>query len=380
MEGNRFSGIDLSHIRTPCYLVDEIALRRNLEILWGVQRRTGCRILLALKAFALTAVFPLLRRYLAGTCASSLHEARLGRERFGGEVHVYAPAYSDEDMDELAGLADVVIFNTGSQFRRFRTVLPASVRCGLRVNPEYSEVAVGLYDPCAPDSRLGTPLRNFPGDIDGISGLHFHALCEQNSDTLERVLQVFEKKFGNRLSGLEWINMGGGHHITRPDYNLDLLEKLIIELQQRYAVQVYLEPGEAVALNTGVLVASVLDVFDTGIRTAILDTSAEAHMPDVLAMPYRPEVLGAGVPGSRNFDYRLAGPSCLAGDVIGDYSFPRRLSRGDCIILTDMAHYTMVKNTTFNGMRLPSIGLLEENGRIRVVREFGYEDFVSRLG
>jgi len=380
LENNRFSRIDLKGLRTPCYLVDEEALQRNLQILDRIQRQTGCRILLALKAFALSAAFPLLSRYLAGTCASSLHEARLGRERFGGEVHVYAPAYSREDLLEMAGLADVIIFNTGEQFQRLRSILPGSVRCGLRVNPEYSEIEVGLYNPCAPDSRLGIPLRNFPADLDGISGLHFHALCEQNADTLERVLNVVEEKFGSRLPGLEWINLGGGHHITRPDYRIDLLEQLIAHLQEQYDVQVYLEPGEAVALNTGVLVTSVLDIFDVGIKTAILDTSAEAHMPDVLAMPYRPEILGAAKPGTLPFDYRLAGPSCLAGDIIGDYSFPRELARGDHIVLMDMAHYTMVKNTTFNGMRLPSIALLQQSGGIRVVREFGYDDFVSRLG
>ena len=360
-------------------MVDEGALERNLRILDGVQQRTGAKILLALKAFSMAAAFPLVRQYLAGTCASSLHEARLGREAFGGEVHTYAPAYSDEDMQALTGLADVVVFNTYHQFQYFRDLLPNQLCYGLRINPEYSEIGVDLYNPCAPDSRLGIPLRQFPDDINGISGLHFHALCEQNSDTLQRVLQAVEEKFGRWLPDMEWVNFGGGHHITRADYDIGRLEQIITDFQQRYRVTVYLEPGEAVALNAGVLVTSVLDIVETGRRTAVLDTSAEAHMPDVLAMPYRPEVAGAGHPGKQSFDYRLAGTTCLAGDIIGDYSFAKELHRGDKIMLMDMAHYTMVKNTTFNGIRLPSIGLMDSSGSVRIVREFGYEDFRSRV-
>lgn len=379
MDSQRLQQINLDSIRTPCYLIDEAALERNLEVLRQVQERTGCKVLLALKAFAMVSTFPLLRTTLAGTCASSLHEAMLGREAFGKEVHIYAPAYGDQDMNNIIEVADKIIFNSVEQWQKYRSRLPGNIDCGYRINPEYSEVDVDLYNPCAKDSRLGIPLRSFPEDLNGISGLHFHALCEQNADTLQRVLKVIEKQFGYCLPQMKWINFGGGHHITRLDYDLELLIALIADFQERYDLQVYLEPGEAIALNAGTLIASVLDIIDHGCRTAILDTSAETQMPDVLAMPYRPEIQGAGEKGKYAYEYRLAGVTCLAGDVIGDYSFPEKLKVGDRIIFLDMAHYTMVKNTTFNGIRLPSLSLMDRSGSIRVVRDFEYEDFRSRL-
>jgi carboxynorspermidine decarboxylase len=376
--------IDFNRISTPCFMVDESALKRNLKILDEVQNRTGCKILLALKAFAMFSVFPLLRGTLHGICASSPHEARLGREEFQREVHVFAAAYSVTDIADLVKLADYIIFNSFSQWKRFRSDIQASPRtiyCGMRVNPEHSEGTVPIYDPCAPFSRLGTIRKNFEADnLEGISGLHFHNLCEQNADALERTLKSFEAKFGEFISGMKWVNFGGGHHITRPGYDLDLLCRLIQNFQDRYHVQVYLEPGEAVALNAGVLVASVLDIVFNEKAIAILDTSAAAHMPDVLEMPYRPEIVGSGMPGEYLYSYRLAGISCLAGDIIGEYSFPSPLETGRKLVFLDMAHYTMVKTTTFNGIKLPAIGLYNsETDQFRIVREFGYEDFKNRL-
>jgi carboxynorspermidine decarboxylase len=379
-----YANLDLTGVPTPCYVVDEGALRRNLEILAKVQNDAKCTIILALKGFAMWSTFPIVKEYLRGTTASSVNEARLGREEFGGEVHVYAPAYSDDEMPELIQLADHITFNSFSQWQHFKSFVEESekrVACGLRINPEHSEVKVPLYDPCAPRSRLGMTRDMFEGQsLVGISGLHFHTLCELNSDALERTLAVVEQKFGKFLDQMEWVNFGGGHHISRPDYDTELLVQLVTRFSERYNVKVYLEPGEAIALNTGVLVASVLDVFHNGMDIAILDTSATAHMPDVLEMPYRPEIAGAGKPGKHPHTYRLGGLTCLAGDVIGDYSFPRPLKPGDKLVFLDMAHYTMVKNTTFNGVPLPSIALYDPaTRRGRVVRRFGYEDYKSRL-
>ncbi len=368
---------------TPCYVVDEELLVRNLELLQQVQERAGCRILLALKGFSMWATFPLIGRYLKGVTASSLHEARLGREEMGGEVHAYSPAYVEGEFDELLSYCDHVVFNSFAQWRRFRPRVLAQqkpIECGIRLNPEYSEIATDLYNPCAPHSRLGVTLDNFhPEELDGIDGLHFHTLCEQGADTLARTVERVEEHFGPWLRGMKWLNFGGGHHITRPGYDVDLLVRTIRSVQEEYGVQVYLEPGEAVALNAGFLVAEVLDVLHNGIDLAILDTSAACHMPDVLEMPYRPAIVGAGQPGEYPHTYRLGGPTCLAGDVIGDYSFPQPLKPGDRVVFTDMAIYTMVKNNTFNGVNLPSIALRTRQGELQVLRRFGYEDFKGRL-
>ncbi len=375
--------LDPFAVPTPCYVVDEAALERNLQTLDSVQQRAGCRILMALKGFAMFGLFPLIRRTLHGVAASSLDEARLGFEEFGREVHVFAPAFRESEFDELCRYSDHLVFNSFSQWMRFRDrvgALGKRIRCGIRVNPEHSEVKVPLYDPCGPNSRLGVTLANFRPDLlDGISGLHFHNLCELNADSLQRTLEVFEDKFGRYLEGMEWVNFGGGHHITRPDYDVDLLCDLIEGFRRRYRVEVYLEPGEAVALNTGVLVATVLDIVDNAMQIAILDTSAAAHMPDVLEMPYRPNIIGAGPPGQHAHTYRLGGMTCLAGDIIGDYSFPEPLRPGSRLVFLDMAHYTMVKNNTFNGVRLPSICIRRLDGSIEVVRSFGYEDYRNRL-
>jgi len=374
---------DLSAIPTPCYLVDEAALERNLKILDSVQQRTGCRIIMALKGFAMFSVFPLIRKYLHGTAASSLDEARLGFEEFGRKVHVFAPAYKDSEFEELLHYSDHIVFNSFSQFDRFKSIVSShkdEVRCGIRVNPEHSEVKIPIYDPCGPFSRLGVTRENFrENDLDGISGLHFHTLCELNADSLARTLTVFEKKFGSFLDGMQWVNFGGGHHITRKDYDVDLLCELILDFKKRHGLEVYLEPGEAIALNTGVLATTVLDIIHNKMDIAILDTSAAAHMPDVIEMPYRPQIAGAGKPGDYPFTYRLGGMTCLAGDVIGDYSFPEPLSIGSKVVFLDMAHYTMVKNNTFNGVRLPSIAVRDHTGKTRIVRTFAYEDYRNRL-
>lgn len=376
--------LPLNQIKTPCFVVDLELIRRNLAILDDVQRRTGAKILLAQKAFSMFGIYPLLATVLKGTCASSPHEARLGREFFPGEVHAFAAAYSEQDLTELLAVCDHIVFNSFSQWKRFKALRETAgkrVEFGLRVNPEHSEADVAIYDPCAPGSRLGIRRCDFEGeDLSGISGLHFHTLCEKNSDSLERTLKAFEEKFGDLIPRMKWINFGGGHHITRPDYDVDLLCRLITDFRKKYSVEVYLEPGEAVALNTGFLVGSILDIVRNGTEIAILDTSAAAHMPDVLEMPYRPNVIGAGKPGEKPFCYRFAGASCLAGDVIGDYSFDKPLSPGDKVVFTDMAHYTMVKTNTFNGLQLPSIATWEpETERLTTLCEFGYQDFKGRL-
>jgi carboxynorspermidine decarboxylase len=375
--------IDIHTIPTPCYVCDEAALERNLKVLDSVQKKTGAKIIMALKGFAMFSVFPLIREVLHGTAASSLDEARLGFEEFGKEVHVCAPAYREDEFKELLGYSNHIVFNSFSQWNRFKPIIQdfrKPVQCGLRVNPEHSEVSVPIYDPCGPGSRLGITRKNFkPEELAGISGLHFHTLCELNADALERTLSVFEKQFGEFLIDMRWVNFGGGHHITRKDYDVDLLCRLINEFKTRYPLQVFLEPGEAIALNAGVLIASVLDIIHNQMDIAILDTSVAAHMPDVLEMPYRPEIMGAGKPGDHPYTYRLGGPTCLAGDVIGDYAFPDPLKVGSKLIFQDMAHYTMVKNNTFNGVRLPSIAISDSAGNIRIIRKFGYEDYRNRL-
>ncbi|MDP8298316.1 MAG: carboxynorspermidine decarboxylase [Candidatus Tantalella remota] len=369
-------------IKTPCYVVDESLLKQNLEILSDVQKKTGVTILLALKGFAMFSTFPVIREYLSGTSASSLDEARLGAEEFGGEVHICAPGYTGDEFGDILKYSSHVIFNSFSQWQRYKNrALAALVKCGLRINPEHSEVKVPLYDPCRPGSRLGLRMDEFKEqDLSGISGLHFHTLCELNSDSLQRTLVAVEKKFANILHKMEWVNFGGGHHITREDYDVDRLCRLINEFKEKYGVKVYLEPGEAIALGTGVLVATVIDIVTNDGNIAILDTSAAAHMPDVLEMPYRPEVTGAGRPSEHAYTYKLAGQTCLAGDEIGEYSFPEPLEIGSRVVFEDMAHYTMVKNNTFNGIRLPSIALYDpDKDDFRVIREFSYEDYRNRL-
>ncbi|MBN1124385.1 MAG: carboxynorspermidine decarboxylase [Sedimentisphaerales bacterium] len=375
---------DINHLRTPCYLVDLGLLRSNLELLADVQKRTSCKILLAMKGYAAWSTFALCSQYLCGTSASALHEVRLGREYFPGEVHLCAPAYRQDEMDDYLQLVDHIVFNSFTQWRLFRDRISRAdrpIECGLRINPMHSEVKTKIYDPCSPGSRLGIPLDQFrPDELNGITGLHFHTLCELNSDSLERTLIAVEQQFGRFFNQMNWVNFGGGHHITRPDYDIDLLCRLITDFADRHDAQVYLEPGEAIALNTGFLIASVLDIVHNAMDIGILDTSASAHMPDVLEMPYRPVIVGADLPGAKKHTYRLAGPTCLAGDVIGDYSFDKPLKVGDSLVFTDMAHYTMVKNTMFNGINLPDIVLYEpDTDTYTVQRRFTYEDFKSRL-
>lgn len=375
--------LDPHAVPSPCYVVDEAVLRHNLSIIRSVIDRTGCRVLLALKGFAMWRTFPVVREYLHGATASAVHEARLAREELGGEVHAYAPAYSERDIEELCGLVDHLVFNSISQFHRYRDRVRAADRpisMGLRINPEYSEVAVEIYNPCRRRSRLGVRLMDLEGaDLEGLEGLHFHTMCEQNADTLERTLEVVVAKFSRFFPRLRWINFGGGHHISRPDYDVDRLCRLITAFSRRFPLRVYLEPGEAIALNAGVLVASVLDIVENEVPIAILDTSATAHMPDVLEMPYRPEIVGAGRPGEKPYTYLLGGLTCLAGDDIGEYSFDHPLQVGDRLLFLDMAHYTMVKNTMFNGVRLPAIAFRRLDGHVEIVREFGYEDYRNRL-
>ena len=377
-----------SKIHTPCYIVQERALKENLEQLAGLARETGCRILLAQKAFSMFRVYPLIGQYLAGTTASGLYEARLGAECMGKENHIFSPAYRPEEMGEILSLCGHVVLNSPQQIRRYkRKILQAGRSPGLRVNPECStQEDHAIYDPCAPGSRLGTTLSQLeralaetPDLLDGIEGLHFHTLCEQDADALAVTLDAVVEKFGVYMAKMKWVNMGGGHHITRPGYHMETLKQCIRRVQKLCGGTVYLEPGEAVALQAGTLRTSVLEVTENGVQTAILDASAACHMPDVLEMPYRPPLSGAGLPGEKAFTYRLAGPTCLAGDVIGDYSFDRPLETGDVLEFQDMAIYSMVKNNTFNGMALPDIVLEREDGSRELVRRFGYEDFKGRL-
>ena len=377
-----------SKIHTPCYIVQERALKENLEQLAGLARETGCRILLAQKAFSMFRVYPLIGNYLAGTTASGLYEARLGAECMGKENHIFSPAYRPEEMGEILSLCGHVVLNSPQQIRRYkRKILQAGRSPGLRVNPECStQEDHAIYDPCAPGSRLGTTLSQLeralaetPDLLEGIEGLHFHTLCEQDADALAVTLDAVVEKFGVYMAKMKWVNMGGGHHITRPGYHMETLKQCIRRVQKLCGGTVYLEPGEAVALQAGTLRTSVLEVTENGVQTAILDASAACHMPDVLEMPYRPPLSGAGLPGEKPFTYRLAGPTCLAGDVIGDYSFDRPLETGDVLEFQDMAIYSMVKNNTFNGMALPDIVLEREDGSMELVRRFGYEDFKGRL-
>lgn len=374
---------DVMNVSTPCYVVEEQLLRKNCEILKSVMDRTGCEILLAQKAFSMYSTYPLIGSFLSGTTASSLFEAKLGKEEMGKEVHIFSPAYREDEFDEILSICDHMVFNSLSQWEKYKERVQkkqGKVSCGLRINPEYSEIDTDLYNPCFPGSRFGIPAKQLVGaDLSGIEGIHFHTMCEQNSDTLERTLKVVEEKFGYLLKQMKWVNFGGGHHITREDYDLELLVSCINRIKETYGVLVYLEPGEAVALNTGYLVSSVLELGENEIQLALLDTSAACHMPDVIEMPYRPNIIGSGKPEEYPYTYRLGGPTCLAGDVIGDYSFKEPLKVGDRLIFCDMAIYSMVKNNTFNGINLPSIYLNTESEGLKLIKEFGYEDFKRRL-
>ena len=382
---NRATPLDfpIDTLPSPCYVVDERLLIRNLQLLKSVQDRTGCKILLAQKGFSMYETFPLIGSYLKGVTSSSLFEARLGREEMGSEVHIFAPAYRDDEFDEIMGLCDHIVFNSFAQWQRYKEKVQNAgkhISCGLRINPEYSETEPEIYIPCAPNSRLGITLENFqPELLDGIEGLHFHTMCEQNAQPLAKTLDYVEEKFGKYLYQMKWLNFGGGHHITREDYDVELLIRCIERMRDKYDLEIYLEPGEAIALNTGYLVCTVLDLIENGMHLGILDTSAACHMPDVLEMPYRPNIIGAGLPGEKPYTYRFGGPTCLSGDIIGDYSFDEPLQIGDKLVFCDMAHYTMVKNNTFNGMNLPAICLHHAEGETEVLKEFGYEDFKSRL-
>ncbi len=382
-----FARFDARRVPSPCFVVDELQVERNLQLLHHVQVHSGARVLAALKAFSLWELAPLTSRYLSGTCASGLHEAMLGRQEYGGEVHAYSAGYTDADLAEILEIADHVVFNSPGQWRRFRAQALAArerrttLKFGLRINPEHSEGSVPLYDPCAPGSRLGMTAEQIDAELlHGITGLHFHTLCEQDLPPLVRTLAVVEEKFGHWFRQLDWINFGGGHHITAAGYQVQALIDLIVDFRSRHALQVYLEPGEAVAIHSGVLVSEVLDINDSAFRQTILDTSATCHMPDTLEMPYRPDITGGGKPDEHAHTYRLGGMTCLAGDVIGDYSFASPLAVGDRLVFDDMAHYTMVKTSTFNGIALPSIALWNSaTDALRVIRSFGYEDFRQRL-
>lgn len=371
----------LSELATPCYVIDEARLCANLQILAEVRRRTGCKILLAQKAFACPAVYPLLAQYLDGTTASGLYEARLGAEAFSGEVHIFSPAYQERDFAAILQYADHLVFNSARQLKEFAPrAIAAGKSVGLRLNPELSTQEHAIYDPCAPGSRLGVRRADFDEALlPLLSGLHIHTLCEQNSDALIATVAALEEKFGAYLPQMRWLNLGGGHHITREDYDIEALIKLLLRLRNQYDLQLYLEPGEAVALNAGFLHTTVIDIVRADMDVAILDASAACHMPDVLEMPYRPPLLNSSLPGDLAYTCRLAGPTCLAGDVIGEYSFAAPLKIGDRLTFGDMAIYSMVKNNTFNGMPLPDIVIRDRAGDCHLHRHFGYADFKNRL-
>ena len=371
----------IEDLPSPAFVCEEDLLRKNLELLKRVQDETGVKILLALKGFALWSTFDICKDYLQGCCASGLHEAILAKEEFKKEVHTYSPAFKDEEIDEIIEISNHLVFNSFNQYDRYKEKAKGRVSMGLRVNPEYSSVEVDLYNPCGLNSRLGITRVNFQeNNLEDIDGLHFHALCEQNVDALEGALKNFEEKFGEFLPQMKWVNLGGGHHITRVDYDVEGLILLLKDFKSRYPhLKIYMEPGEAVGWQTGYLMATVLDIVENGMNIAILDTSAEAHMPDTLAMPYRPDIRNSHLPNVKKYTFRLGGNTCLAGDIIGDYSFDKPLEIGDKIILEDMIHYTMVKTTTFNGIKLPSIVLKNSQGYYQIVKNFGYNDYKMRL-
>lgn len=390
-----FKHFDLGRVPSPCFVVDETLIQKNLEKLAYVQEKSGAKILAALKAFSMWKLAPLTAQYLSGTCASGLHELRLGKEEYGGESHVFSAAYKVSELDEILSLADHVVFNSCAQWLRFQPQIQQAkaqrpaLAFGLRINPEHSEGTTPIYDPCAPGSRLGIPLSQLNPDLlshlnSDISGLHFHTLCEQKFEPLARTIKAVEARFGDYLHQMQWVNFGGGHHITADDYDIEGLIKLIKSFSAKYNVQVYLEPGEAVAIHTGVLVAEVLDITWNELPQAILDTSATCHMPDTLEMPYRADIFSdqefAGLPNEKTHTYRLGGMTCLAGDVMGDYSFTKPLSIGQRIAFDDMSHYTMVKTSTFNGIGLPALAVWNsDTDSLTIIKEFGYEDFKQRL-
>ncbi len=397
MQSDTFKYFDPSRVPSPCFVVDEVAIERNLQILAHVQEASGAKILAALKAFSLWHLGPLVSKYLSGICASGYHEALLGYDEYTskserGEVHVFSAAFSDSEFAKTLPIANHIVFNSFSQWKKFKPQLVDSdVDVGLRINPQHSEGTTPIYDPCAAGSRLGIPLSQFKkyesagGNLQGINGLHFHTLCEQGLEPLRRTLAVIEDRFAQYLPQMQWINFGGGHHISHPDYDIDGLIELIKNFSQKYNIQVYLEPGEAIAIRTGVLVSEVLDVAHTDQAQLILDTSATCHMPDTLEMPYRPDIFLAdneemGQKGEKQYSYRLGGMTCLAGDVIGDYSANQSLKVGDRLIFDDMAHYTMVKTSTFNGVQLPAIAIWNsKTDQLKVIREFTHDDFKTRL-
>ncbi|MCP8898198.1 carboxynorspermidine decarboxylase [Gilvimarinus xylanilyticus] len=382
-----FNQFDPTRVPSPCFVVDKAAVEDNLKILHRVGEESGAKVLAALKAFSCWSLGDLFNQYLWGSCASGVHEARLAREYYGGEVHTYSAAYKERDLKQVLELSDHVLFNSASQWQRFESLCAQAkakrpdLAFGLRINPEHSEGDVAIYDPCAPKSRMGIPAGEFPEQLpELITGLHFHTLCEQDVPPLARTIAAVEEKFADYLPQLQWVNFGGGHHISREDYQVDELIALIKRFSAKYDVQVYIEPGEATAIRSGILVTEVLDTFTSTVPQAILDTSATCHMPDTLEMPYRADILGAGMPNKKAHTYRLGGMTCLAGDVIGDYSFDQPLQVGQRLMFDDMAHYTMVKTTTFNGINLPSIALWDSRtDELEVIREFGYEDFKTRL-
>jgi carboxynorspermidine decarboxylase len=370
----------LYEVPTPSYVVDLVKLEENLKILRKVADESGAKILLAQKAFSMFSVYPLIRKYLDGSTASGLYEARLAYEEMGGEVHVFSPAFKESEFDEILKVSDHIVFNSFNQLLKFKDKCKGK-EIGLRINPECStQKDHAIYDPCAFGSRLGVTLENFREDlIDDISGLHFHTLCEQNSDDLELTIAAVEEKFGKYLKNMKWLNMGGGHHISRKDYDTDRLIRIIKHIREKYDVKVFLEPGEAVALNAGYLVTEVLDIVENGIKTLILDASAACHMPDVLEMPYRPPLKDSFPANEKEFTYRLSSATCLSGDIIGDYSFEKEIKIGDKLYFEDMAIYSMVKNNTFNGIALPNIMTVNAEGECELVKSFSYEDFKGRL-
>ncbi|MCX6779589.1 MAG: carboxynorspermidine decarboxylase [Candidatus Magasanikbacteria bacterium] len=371
----------VADIQTPAYIIDEAVLEENLRILKKVKDETGCKVLLALKAFSLRASFPLISKYLDGACASGVFEARLGREDFKKEVHTFSPAFSDKDIKDVIKYSDTVIFNSFNQLRTYgKMVKKAGKQVGLRINPMLSKSPKLLYSPCVAKSRLGVIAEQFKGeDLSLVDGFHFHALCEQDADSLEEVLKKFEADFAKYLPNLKWVNIGGGHHVTRKDYKLGLLIRLIKNLKSKYKIQVIMEPGEGVVLNAGYFATTVLDIIQNKGNVAIVDASAETHTPDVLGMPYQPCIIDAAKGVEKKNVYRIGGPSCLAGDTFGDYSFDAPIKPGQKLLFTDMALYTFVKNTTFNGIPLPNIGILDKKGKYKVVKKFGYNDFKNKL-
>lgn len=393
IKAKTFEQFDPTRVPSPCFVVDEVALEQNLALLKKVQDESGAKVLLALKAFSMFSFAPLISRYLSGTCASGLHEALLGHEEFKGEVHTFSAAFTESELRDILIISNHVVFNSIAQWQRFQPLIKAAkaerpeLKFGLRVNPMHSEGTTPLYDPCAPGSRLGIPadqllnvLNTNPEVLEDISGLHFHTLCEQDFGALDRTLAVVESQFGDWLKTLDWLNLGGGHHITAPDYDVNALINRLKAVKEAYQVQVYLEPGEAIAIHTGVLVSEVLDITHNAMPLAILDTSATCHMPDTLEMPYRAEIFNAGEANEKPHTYRLGGQTCLAGDVMGDYSFDQPLHIGQRLIFDDMSHYTMVKTSTFNGINLPSIAIWNsKTDSLNIVKQFGYADFKQRL-